>query len=128
MHLAFLLTEYRKDGFRNMDDNDNLRQILGFFAMMLGSLMDPISLPCYIASGIFFKRVGLAIGASIGFYVVSRLILAAIQSQVEAGVETGSVDMEARVASLVGAVLVTAIAYFIGSKYRKSAKDDTKTS
>jgi len=27
MHLAFLLTEYRKDGFRNMDDNDNLRQM-----------------------------------------------------------------------------------------------------
>jgi hypothetical protein len=126
MRRVFSPTEFRKDGFRNMDDNDTLRQILGFFAMMLGSLMDPISLPCYIASGIFFKRVGLAIGASIGFYVVSRLIIAAIQSHVEAGVETGSVDMEVRVASLAGAVLVTVIAYFCASRYRKSAKDEKK--
>jgi hypothetical protein len=34
--------------------------------------------------------------------------------------------MEVRVASLAGAVLVTGIAYFIASKYRKSAKDDKK--
>jgi hypothetical protein len=109
-----------------MDDNDTFRQIAGFFAMMLGTLMDPISLPCYIASGVFFKRFSWAISATIGFYVVSRVVIAAIQSKVEAGVETGPVDMEVRVASFVGAVLVTSIVYLIASKCRKSAKDEKK--
>lgn len=109
-----------------MDDNDSLRQILGFFAMMLGSLMDPISLPCYIASGAFFKKYGLAVGASIGFYVISRVVISAIQSHQEAGIETGSVDMEVRAASLVGAILVTSIVYLIASKRRKSVKVEKK--
>jgi hypothetical protein len=109
-----------------MDDNDTLRQILGFFAMMLGTLMDPISLPCYIASGLFFKRVSSAMTATIGFYVISRVVLAAIQSKVEAGIETAPVDMEVRAASFVGAVLVTGIAYFFASRYRKAAKEERK--
>lgn len=109
-----------------MDDNDTLRQIAGFFAMMLGSLMDPISVRCYIASGIFFKRFSWAMTASIVFYVVSRVVLAAIQSKLEGGAETGSVDMEIRFASFVGAVLVTGIAYFCASKYRKSSKAEKK--
>jgi hypothetical protein len=118
MRLAFSLTGFRKDGFRNMDDNDTLRQILGFFAMMAGTLMDPIALPCYIASGLFIKKLGVALGASIGFNVAFRIVIAAINSNVEAGVETGPPDIEGIAASLVGAAFVTGIVHLFASRRR----------
>jgi len=131
MRLAFSPTEFRKDGFRNMDDIDTLRQILGFFAMMAGTLMDPIALPCYIASGLFIKKLGGALAASIGFSVVFRIVIAAIRSNAEGGADTGSPDFEIIAASFVGAALVTSIVFLFASMYRKqsqtqAAKDERK--
>jgi hypothetical protein len=99
--------------------DDILRETCGFFAMMLGTLMDPIALPCYIASGLFFKKLGGALAASIGFNVAFRVVMAAIKSNVEAGVETGPPNIEAVAASFVGAAFVTSIVYFFASKCRK---------
>jgi hypothetical protein len=113
MRLAFSPTEFRKDGFRNMDDNDTLRQILGFFAMMVGTLMDPIALPCYIASGLFIKKLGGALAASIGFSVAFRIVIAAIRSNAEGGAESGSPDFEIVAASFVGAAFVTSIVFLL---------------
>ena len=90
-------------------------------------LMDPIALPCYIASGLFFKNLGGALAASVGFNVVFRVVLAAISSNGRGGVETGSLDFEAIAASIIGAALVTAIVYFFASKRRKRvAKERAK--
>jgi hypothetical protein len=80
--------------------DDILRETLGFFAMMLGTLMDPIALPCYIASGLFIKKLGGALAASIGFSVVFRVVVAAIRSNGEGDAETGSPDFEVLAASL----------------------------
>ena len=109
-----------------MDDNDTLRQILGFFAMMIGTLVDPIALPIYIAIGIFVRNLAGALAASIGFAVVFRLIIAGIRSSAEAGVETGSPDFEIIAASVAGAAFATGITYFCASKFRKSARDEKK--
>ena len=110
----------------HMDDNDTLRQILGFFAMMIGTLVDPIALPIYIAIGIFVRNLAGALAASIGFAVVFRLVIAAIRSNAEAGGETGSPDFEIIAASVAGAAFATGIAYLCASRYRKSVKDEKK--
>jgi hypothetical protein len=94
--------------------------------MMIGTLVDPIALPCYIAIGIFVRNLAGALAAAIGFAVVFRLVIAAIRSSVEAGVETGSPDFEVIAASVAGAAFTTGIVYFFASKYRKSAKDEKK--
>ncbi|HXB61150.1 MAG TPA: hypothetical protein VNU95_16375 [Candidatus Acidoferrales bacterium] len=107
-----------------MDDNDTLRQILGFFAMMLGTLMDPIALPCYVASGLFIKKLGGALVASIGFSVVFRVVVAVIRNNAEGGAESGSPDFEVVAASFVGAALVTSIVFLFASMHRKQARKE----
>jgi len=101
-----------------MDNNDILTLILGFFARMLGSLMDPISLPFYIAFGVFFKRYILAISSSIGFYIIARILLSVIESHQE-GIET---RINIGFASFVGAVLFTSLVYLIASMCRKNKR------
>ena len=111
--------------------DDFVRETLGFFAMVVGTLMDPIAVPCYIASGIFIKKFGGALAASIGFSLIFRVVVAAIKSNSEGGAETGSPDIEVVVASFVGAAIVTSVVFLIASNYRKqaqkeSAKDEKK--
>lgn len=105
-----------------MEDSDTLRQILGFFAMMVGTLMDPIALPCYIAFGLFIKKYGGALAASIGFNIAFHVVLSAIQKSQEGGADTGSPDMEVMAASLVGAVGITSLVFLIASKSRQRRK------
>ena len=95
--------------------DDILRETCGFVAMMLGTLMDPIALPAYILSGLFIRKLGGALAASIGFNVAFRVVMAAIKSHVE----TGPPNIEPVAASFVGAALVTSIVYFFASKRRK---------
>jgi len=128
MRRVFSPTEFRSVGFRQIDC---MEDILGFFAMMAGTLMDPIALPCYIASGLFIKKLGGALAASIGFSVVFRIVVAAIRSNAEGGADTGSPDFEVIAASLVGAALVTSIVFLFASMHRKqrqaqAAPDDRK--
>jgi hypothetical protein len=99
-----------------------MEDILGFFAMMFGTLMDPIALPCYIASGLFIKKYGVAVAASIGLNIVFHVVFSAIQKSQEGGAETGSPDMEVLAASLVGAVAVTSFVFLIASKSRQRRK------
>ena len=101
--------------------DDILRETLGFFAMMLGTLMDPIALPGYIISGLFIRKLGWALVASIGWNIVPRIIIAAIESHIE-GVETATRDSEVVAASFVGAILVTSAVYFFASKRRKEVQ------
>jgi hypothetical protein len=105
--------------------DDILRQICGFFAMMLGTLMDPIALPAYIISGLFIRKFGGALAASIGFNIAFRIVMAVIQSHVESGVETGSPNIEAVAASFFGAAIVTSVVYFFASKRRKEVQMET---
>jgi hypothetical protein len=102
--------------------NDILRETCGFFAMMLGTLMDPIALPAYIISGLFIRNFGGAVGASIGFNVAFRVVVVAIQSHGETGVETGPPNIEAVTASFVGAALVTSIVFFFAAIRRKEVQ------
>jgi ABC-type Fe3+-siderophore transport system permease subunit len=103
--------------------DDPLREILGFFAMMFGTLADPIATPCYIASGIFFKRLGVALAASIGFNVAFRIIIAALQNK---NGDTEQPSTEVLVASFVGAVFVTSIIYFFASRRRKTIQAEAE--
>jgi hypothetical protein len=123
MRRVFSPTELRRVGFRKIDF---MEDVLGFFAMMLGTLADPIALPCYIVIGILVRNLAGALATAIGFAVVFRLVIAAIRSNAEAGVETGSPDFEVIAASVAGAAFATGIVYFCASKYRKSAKDEKK--
>jgi hypothetical protein len=102
--------------------DDILRETCGFFAMMLGTLMDPIALPAYIISGLFIRKLGGAVAASIGFNVAFRVVMSATKSHVENGIETGPPNIEAVTASFVGAALVTNIVYFFASKRRKEVQ------
>jgi len=98
--------------------DDILRQTCGFFAMMLGTLTDPIALLGYIISGLLIRNLGWALGVSIGWNIVSLVIIRTIESHVE-GVELAPRDSEVVAASFVGAILVTSIVYFIASIRRK---------
>ncbi len=121
MRRVFSPMEFRSVGFRQIDF---MEDILGFFAMMLGTLMDPIALPCYIASGLFIKKYGGALAASIGFNIVFHVVLSAIQKSQESGAETGMPDGEVLAASLVGAIAVTSLVFLIASKSRQSRKSE----
>jgi ABC-type Fe3+-siderophore transport system permease subunit len=112
--------------------DDLLREILGFFAMMLGTLMDPIATLGYIASGLFIRKFSGALAASIGWNIVLRIVIAALQN---GNADAEQPDAEVVVSSFVGAVFVTAIIYFFASKRRKEVqieaankkqKDDAK--
>jgi hypothetical protein len=104
--------------------DDIFRETLGFLAMMLGTLMDPIALPCYIAIGLFVRNLGGALAASIGFNVAFRVVMAAIKSNVEGGVQTGSPDFEVVAASIAGGALVTGMSIILlqrtEKKFRKN--------
>jgi ABC-type Fe3+-siderophore transport system permease subunit len=89
--------------------------------MMLGTLMDPITLPGYIISGLFIRKFGGALAASIGWNVVLRIIIAALQS---GSAYTEQLNIEAIAASFVGAALVTSIVYFFASKRRKKVQTE----
>jgi hypothetical protein len=102
-----------------MDDSDSLRPILGFFAMMLGTLLDPIALPCYIACGLLIRKYIAALAFSIGSNVALHVILSVIHKSSDGGAETGSPDLEVMAASIVGAVLVTSILFFFAARRRK---------
>jgi hypothetical protein len=119
MHRVFLPTDFRRVGFRKIDF---MEDILGFLAMILGTLADPIALPCYIAIGIMVRSLAGALASAIGFAVLFRIVIASIRSNAEAGVETGSPDFGVIAASVAGAAFATGIVYFCASKYRKSAK------
>lgn len=95
-----------------------LRQTCGFFAMMLGTLTDPIALLGYIISGLLIRNLGWALAASIGWNIVPRTIIRTIESHVE-GVEVAPRDSEVVAASFVGAILVTGIVYFFARNHRK---------
>ena len=103
--------------------DDILREILGFFAMMLGTLMDPIALPGYIISGLFIRNLGGALAVSVGWNVALRIIIAALQS---GSAYTEQPNIEVVAASFVGAALVTSIVYFFDSKRRKKVKSNTR--
>jgi hypothetical protein len=110
-----------------MEDNDTLREILGFFVRVIGSLMDPIGLPCYIAIGIYFRSLAGALSVALGFRLVFQIVIAIIRSNIAGGVDSSSPDFESLAVGFSGAAFATGITYFFASKYRKAAKDERKT-
>ena len=110
-----------------MEDNDTLREILGFFVRMIGSLMDPIGLPCYIAIGLYFRSLAGALSVALGFRLVFQIVIAIIRSNIEGGADSSAPDFESLAVGFSGAAFATGVTYFVASKYRKAAKDERKT-
>jgi hypothetical protein len=109
-----------------MEDNDTLREILGFFVRVIGSLMDPIGLPCYIAIGIYFRSLAGALSVALGFRLVFQIVIAIIRSNIAGGVDSSSPDFESLAVGFSGAAFATGITYFVASKFRKAAKKERK--
>ena len=101
-------------------------EILGFFAMVLGTLMDPIRTPGYIISGWLIKNLAGALTASI----LWNLLLYAVIIAPQAAREHSSPRVDVLFASCVGAALMTGMVYFFASRRRKrqhaelAAKED----
>jgi ABC-type Fe3+-siderophore transport system permease subunit len=96
-------------------DTDIFREVCGFFAMMLGTLMDPIATPGYIICGLFIRNLKGALIAAMGWNLILRIVVYALESK---NGEPGP-DTEVIVASFAGALFATGIVYFIASKKRK---------
>lgn len=93
-----------------------MREILGFFVMMVASLLDPIRTPGYIISGWLVKNCGLAIVISIAWNALLYVVIVIPAARQEHSEPNGEVFF----ASCCGAALATYVTYLIASKSRKN--------
>jgi len=91
--------------------------VAGFFATMLGTMLDPVGLVGYILAGIFIRGIWWVLLAAAAWAAVMTVLVQAITATLTPAEIWGLFP-----ARLVGALFVTGVTYWIASAVRKSKK------
>lgn len=91
--------------------------VAGFFATMLGTMLDPVGLVGYALAGIFIRGIWWVLLAAAAWAAVMTVLVQTITATLTPAEIWGLFP-----ARLVGALLVTSVTYWIASAVRKSKK------